>query len=175
MSEKVFELSLVAMRGGKDASVPRALELLGKDHALSPKLGPLCQTLRYAEAPAGDDFLRAVMDNNPSHELKGQATYSLSFRLHRRADRPEAAGKPEAARLLRQAEDLFERVVRDYGDVEAHRGTLTDAAWGDLYEIHHLEVGMKAPDIQGDDLDGKPFKLSDYRGKVVVLDFWGNW
>jgi hypothetical protein len=32
-----------------------------------------------------------------------------------------------------------------------------------------------APEIQGDDIDGVPFKLSDYRGKVVVLDFWGNW
>jgi cytochrome oxidase Cu insertion factor (SCO1/SenC/PrrC family) len=36
-------------------------------------------------------------------------------------------------------------------------------------------VGQVAPDIEGDDLDGVPFKLSDYRGKVVVLDFWGNW
>ena len=24
-------------------------------------------------------------------------------------------------------------------------------------------------------LDGQKFKLSDYRGKVVVLDFWGHW
>ena len=36
-------------------------------------------------------------------------------------------------------------------------------------------VGLIAPDIVGQDLDGKEFKLSGYRGKVVVLDFWGNW
>lgn len=36
-------------------------------------------------------------------------------------------------------------------------------------------VGKVAPDIRGKDLDGKKFKLSDYRGKVVLLDFWGNW
>lgn len=32
-----------------------------------------------------------------------------------------------------------------------------------------------APDISGEDVDGRPFKLSDYRGKVVVLVFWGHW
>jgi cytochrome oxidase Cu insertion factor (SCO1/SenC/PrrC family) len=36
-------------------------------------------------------------------------------------------------------------------------------------------VGKKAPEIKGEDLDGKAFKLSDYRGKVVLLDFWGFW
>ncbi len=38
-----------------------------------------------------------------------------------------------------------------------------------------LEIGMLAPEIEGEDIDGVQFKLSDYRGKVVVLDFWGNW
>jgi len=38
-----------------------------------------------------------------------------------------------------------------------------------------LAVGTEAPDIVGEDTDGKPMKLSDYRGKVVVLDFWGHW
>ena len=38
-----------------------------------------------------------------------------------------------------------------------------------------LEVGNLAPEIIGEDIDGKKFKLSDYRGKVVVLDFWGDW
>jgi hypothetical protein len=36
-------------------------------------------------------------------------------------------------------------------------------------------VGKDAPEIKGLDLDGKSFKLSDYKGKVVLLDFWGNW
>jgi hypothetical protein len=38
-----------------------------------------------------------------------------------------------------------------------------------------LEVGNQAPEISGEDIDGKKFKLSDYRGKVVMLDFWGDW
>ena len=36
-------------------------------------------------------------------------------------------------------------------------------------------VGTIAPETEGQDIDGKKFKLSDYRGKVVMLDFWGNW
>jgi hypothetical protein len=38
-----------------------------------------------------------------------------------------------------------------------------------------FEIGNRAPEILGVDVDGQPFKLSDYRGKVVVLDFWGHW
>ena len=37
------------------------------------------------------------------------------------------------------------------------------------------EVGKPAPEIKGQDINGKKFKLSDYRGKVVVLAFWANW
>jgi peroxiredoxin len=38
-----------------------------------------------------------------------------------------------------------------------------------------LGKGNRAPDIDGEDLDGKPFRLSDYRGKVVLVDFWVDW
>ena len=36
-------------------------------------------------------------------------------------------------------------------------------------------VGCTAPDIEGVDLDGVAFKLSDYKGKVLFVDFWGDW
>lgn len=36
-------------------------------------------------------------------------------------------------------------------------------------------VGNTAPEIEGLDLAGLPLKLSDYRGKVVVVTFWGSW
>ena len=38
-----------------------------------------------------------------------------------------------------------------------------------------LARGQLAPNIVGQDADGRPLKLSDFRGKVVVLDFWANW
>ena len=41
--------------------------------------------------------------------------------------------------------------------------------------VRSLMVGKTAPEITGKDLDGKPFRLSDYRGKVVVLAFWAEW
>lgn len=37
------------------------------------------------------------------------------------------------------------------------------------------DVGYSAPDFEMEDLAGDPVKLSDYRGKVVVLNFWATW
>jgi len=38
-----------------------------------------------------------------------------------------------------------------------------------------IKVGTLAPDFISTDLAGKEFKLSDFKGKVVVLDFWATW
>jgi len=36
-------------------------------------------------------------------------------------------------------------------------------------------VQADAPDFAIPDLDGKPLALTNYRGKVVLLDFWATW
>jgi len=36
-------------------------------------------------------------------------------------------------------------------------------------------VGMQAEDFRLTDLDGKPQSLSQYRGKIVLLNFWATW
>ena len=38
-----------------------------------------------------------------------------------------------------------------------------------------LADGTLAPEFTANDKDGNPIKLSDYKGKVVVLDFWATW
>jgi len=37
------------------------------------------------------------------------------------------------------------------------------------------KIGLKAMDFTQNDVNGKPVKLSDFRGKYVLLDFWGSW
>ncbi len=42
-------------------------------------------------------------------------------------------------------------------------------------KIFSVRAGMQAPEIEATTLDGKPFKLSELRGKVVLVDFWATW
>ena len=49
------------------------------------------------------------------------------------------------------------------------------SAQGQVQSPADLAIGKVAPEISGVDVEGRKFKLSDYRGKVVVLDFWGDW
>ena len=44
-----------------------------------------------------------------------------------------------------------------------------------LFEINNLQIGDVVPDIEGVDAEGIAFKLSDYKGQVVIIDFWGFW
>lgn len=37
------------------------------------------------------------------------------------------------------------------------------------------KVGDKAPEFKLKDLNGKEVKLSDYKGKIVLIDFWATW
>ena len=48
-------------------------------------------------------------------------------------------------------------------------------AFEDRSRPARLAVGSRAPDFTVRAADGKPLKLSDFRGKTVVLDFWATW
>ncbi|QQL51258.1 TlpA disulfide reductase family protein [Mucilaginibacter ginkgonis] len=38
-----------------------------------------------------------------------------------------------------------------------------------------LSIGHQAPDFTANDISGKPMKLSDFKGKYVLIDFWASW
>lgn len=45
----------------------------------------------------------------------------------------------------------------------------------DFIETETLKIGDLAPDIKGKTLKGDSLKLSDFKGKLVLLDFWAAW
>ena len=180
---------------GVDVARARAFELIHRDHITSDKLGPLCQRVSYGFCKEYETFLNALLDKNPHREMQAVACLSLgrflNGRLHRLdlcAEQPALAkefadlfGKEylnelqrqDRAKTAREIEAIFERAVEKYGDVKLAGGeTVAERAKVELAGIRNLAVGKEAPDIDGEDQDGKRFKLSDYRGKVVLLDFW---
>jgi len=46
---------------------------------------------------------------------------------------------------------------------------------GMRFELENLYEGRTVPEVEGVDLDGKPMKLSEYRGKTVLLVGWADW
>jgi thiol-disulfide isomerase/thioredoxin len=78
---------------------------------------------------------------------------------------PPRNGKPLTAQGRRGIEESLARRNKTLG--------LEAEAWLDA--MLNLAVGKPAPEIDGVDADGKPLKLSNYRGKVVLLVFWGSW
>lgn len=119
-------------------------------------------------------------------EAKAEQTWGGAYLAHLRSC--------DRAALGTEVESLLDRVVEEFGDVAFARGTSETPVWrataekdlaagktlgsvaeADLAEIRRLAVGCVAPEIEGRDAEGTSFKLSDHRGKVVVLTFSGNW
>jgi peroxiredoxin len=53
--------------------------------------------------------------------------------------------------------------------------TLTQLFNEKISRISNLSIGNYAPEISISEQDGSPVKLTDYRGKYVLLDFWAAW
>ena len=138
----------------------------GTDAAL-PFLGFLLQNAVrdrevYTAAVAAIDALAGAIeidaaDEKTRYEASRQAVRHLKY---------STVDDATFAATLRDAKALA---------VNAPTESIRAASARSVFKLENLRPGMTAPDIVGRDLDGVEFKLSDYRGKVVVLDFWGDW
>jgi hypothetical protein len=183
---------------GGDSPEVRALAILRRDHVQSDRLGEACRRVRYGFREESEAFLRAVLEQNPHRQVRALACLRLAQCLNGRLqrldvirERPEIARRYEGlfgrdylqallrrdrGEALREVESVFERASRDFGDVKVPYGdTVAEEARSELHEIRHLSVGKPAQEIEGQDQDGRRFRLSDYRGKVVLLYFWSEY
>ena len=186
-----------------------ALEILLRDHSQDAQFLSRIKSfaLRGGVSPSMEKLLGILIKAELGRGVEGAAVLALAKTRKGQADRanqfkqltPErlelyenAYGADYVARLqaadattlLAEAEQLFQRVVDEFADVNGDlvlngrtlpRGTLGEQAAPALFEMNNLSVGKVAPEIAAEDIGGVDFKLSDYRGKVVMLDFWGHW
>jgi hypothetical protein len=144
------------------------------DQMKPDRIGQLCQRLGRLGIPGGETLLRTYLEKDARRDVQGLACLALAQSLKNRAE--DVSEEKEAEKLRQESEKLFERATSKYADVKPpFGGTVGDQAKGDLHELRYLSPGKVAPEVEGEDGDSKKFKLSDYRGKVVLLDFWGNW
>ena len=68
-----------------------------------------------------------------------------------------------------------QRVITHLDRIGATRPGAAAVVAGPRRMIRDLTVGKTAPDIVGTDLDGRALRLSDYRDKVVVVEFSAEW
>jgi thiol-disulfide isomerase/thioredoxin len=201
---RALQFVLHRTAGGFEGEVGKvrdlALALVRKEFLKAPGLTNVLYFLAAQHTESAEAVLEEIARDNPDRVLQGRAANRLASELAERADiarllraMPDILKHPlvqdkaqtlgrlaraDADAMARRAEKWWAVVKERYADVRAAEvgdGKLGAEAERGLFALRNLALGKTAPDIEGADLDGKKFKLSDYRGKVVVLIFCGHW
>jgi thiol-disulfide isomerase/thioredoxin len=179
-------------------------DILAERYLDSDAILPLCRHA-WTDAVKGthtEAFLRAAVERSKNVKVRSLCCYSLGRHQQKLASWVRNLNDPvrgeiilrhlgrfregvngrlralDPEKLEHEAEECFDRTIKEFGDLQPMGkdfAPLREQAAGALFKMHHLSIGRPAPEIQGEDIDGKPMKLSDFRGKVVVVSFWATW
>lgn len=147
----------------EETSWPLAADLIDR-HADSPQLAMLAEYQYVFGRKQRPELFATLIEVSPHASVKAAAHLGLARLEPARND----DGEPNEhyALLLNEFADETWRL--------STYGAIADAFLNPHPAIA-LEVGQLAPEIVGVDPKGNPMRLSDFRGKVVMLDFWGHW
>lgn len=154
------------VENGGAASGKEALRTLLREHAASEQLVDSAGVLRSVLTRLGDEeglaLLEHVEETSPHAAVRAWAAFARLAPVLEANELGSEAYEAAKAELAKKLEGVEDRTLRsEFGQLTVLRET--------------FGLGMVAPDISGVDLDGTAFRLGDYAGQVVFLDFWGDW
>ena len=125
---------------------------------------------------AADAFFEELVSEAEDPVLRAAGLYYVAAGRMQSANAPGMSGEDRAAER-QSAVDLATGLSDGVEDekLPGDDRTFVDAEADLIRSIRHGTVGSNVPDLVGSRLDGAPERLSDYRGRVVLLDFWATW
>jgi thiol-disulfide isomerase/thioredoxin len=172
-----FAFDALAMATQDTTTSEAALKLLVDHFADDPKILQLVPMLSFQ--PNGQQVLAKLATSKNTEVRAGVKFLQLTGELERAEGDPTMKADAKK-KVFADAPARLAALVKEYGEVTVmgDRGPvkLTEAAKDITYMLDNLVVGKTLADVDCPALaDGKPAKISDYRGKVVVLDIWATW
>jgi len=179
-SEVGLDAALFGMQSlrTKPAELKALIEVVIENHVANKKISGVIPPLTMLgnSDPKAFELIETIATKNPNKPVQASAIYAVADYYKNKSEPRGRAAPEDADELAKKAELGFERIEKEFADVIQFRDrTYGAAAKSALFELRHLRVGKTVPEVEGEDVDGAKFKLSDYRGKVVMLDFWGHW
>lgn len=150
-----------------------ALKMLGTSHIKAEGIALAVKALEYHPLEFAEPILKAIQEQNPHEPEKAAATYALGMQYFRRYEAATDEKTAEAAK--EKALGYFQEVSSKYDKTLIEGFPIANQAGRTLFELANLSVGSECPEIEGKDLEGAAFKLSDFRDKHVMIIFWGGW
>ncbi len=153
-----LDLDVSALRERKRADFEALLECCAHE----PWMQEVAQLVARERRWLGEEGVRGVLERIYEENKVAGAVLAAGTALARRLERDED-GEQRAHAIYRSLIERFpgRREARELDDM--------------LFVKENLVVGKLAPELEGETVDGAAVKLSDFRGKIVVLDFWGFW
>jgi peroxiredoxin len=146
------------------AETDAVLQAIETRHLKSPGFLPVCMALAGIRDPRALAILEKIQAGHPETKTQGVAALAAAMILKSLGDDPE---------LIRKRLTCLRKAIIDSSDVDLGGGvTVAKLAEDELYIIRYLTKGRVAPDLSGIDAAGRPLKLSDFSGRIVVLLFW---
>ena len=193
VDEERLEIKMLAYlaRMGDPKTRELAAKVIASDHIESKFMSDWVESISKISVPHPyvEKWLRFIRENNPNERVQGMATFALLRHMQKltrstkqRNAYAKAIGEEGkeyiASRSRKKSEEAVEwlakSILEDFRNAKLGSVRALGVAKS-IMNAKRLKIGKIAPEIEGKDLDGVTFKLSDYRGKVVVIDFWGDW
>ena len=181
-----FLVSETTRMGAREQFVLRAAQALADqvpDYDNWPETLQALDFGRFRASERIDAFIEDLAARATDPVVRATALYYLAEGLVRSANEAgDGDWRPLQERALAAATGLSagiedQRFVARLraGDDDSAFGTFAEAESGLVYRIEHATVGGTLPEFVGTRLDGTEEALSDYAGKVVLIDFWATW